>query len=180
MRLAFSAPHFNPRSPHGERHDKAQINFGALKFQSTLPARGATESCWRRYPRGHISIHAPRTGSDPSALLMALAQKHFNPRSPHGERHALRLLPRPPIAFQSTLPARGATGTTSTKHTARIFQSTLPARGATGAGDGFGARDRFQSTLPARGATDSLIYQQYKDSISIHAPRTGSDSMSVN
>ena len=34
----------------------------------------------------------------------------------------------------------------------------------------------FQSTLPARGATSSLIYTAVASLISIHAPRTGSDS----
>ena len=57
------------------------------KFQSTLPARGAT----RRFPslrtRRGISIHAPRTGSD----------------------LALRVLQILHELFQSTLPARGAT-----------------------------------------------------------------------
>ena len=56
--------------------------------------------------------------------------------------------------FQPTLPARGATGTTSARHTARIFQPTLPARGA---------------TLLAN--LDKLV-----PDISTHAPRTGSDA----
>ena len=34
-----------------------------------------------------ISIHAPRTGSDPSAITSANDPDDFNPRSPHGERH---------------------------------------------------------------------------------------------
>ena len=33
---------FNPRSPHGERLCCAQKTFGVPRFQSTLPARGAT------------------------------------------------------------------------------------------------------------------------------------------
>ena len=34
-----------------------------------------------------ISIHAPRTGSDPVVHLQFLPfYRHFNPRSPHGER----------------------------------------------------------------------------------------------
>ena len=56
-----------------------------------------------------ISIHAPRTGSDITALEAA-------------ERLGL---------FQSTLPARGATVRTYFRYCACIFQSTLPARGAT-------------------------------------------------
>ena len=34
---------FNPRSPHGERLDREQERAKTLIFQSTLPARGATE-----------------------------------------------------------------------------------------------------------------------------------------
>ena len=102
--------HFNPRSPRGERHfraTKTEYNFFISihapregsdnytfqqsvflnKFQSTLPARGATFLFWEiqltrvyfnpRSPRGErprkamdelskcvISIHAPREGSD--------------------------------------------------------------------------------------------------------------------
>ena len=33
---------FNPRSPHGERPNGVLIATGLYKFQSTLPARGAT------------------------------------------------------------------------------------------------------------------------------------------
>ena len=34
--------HFNPRSPHGERHMQTEFFAWLEKFQSTLPARGAT------------------------------------------------------------------------------------------------------------------------------------------
>ena len=34
------------------------------RFQSTLPARGATKKQWLKLFIGYISIHAPRTGSD--------------------------------------------------------------------------------------------------------------------
>ena len=37
----------------------------------------------------------------------------------------------------------------------------------------------FQSTLPARGATDALTCQNWAIPISIHAPRTGSDSRTI-
>ena len=58
--------YFNPRSPHGERLHNASKIRNLLEFQSTLPARGATDSGWD---------------------FTALDQEHFNPRSPHGERH---------------------------------------------------------------------------------------------
>ena len=83
---------FNPRSPHGERRVWVSSRDGAGKFQSTLPARGATtrvstsrSTCTRfqstlpargatlsrAFRRAHIviSIHAPRTGSDCAECL---------------------------------------------------------------------------------------------------------------
>ena len=58
-----------------------------LKFQSTLPARGATSS-------------------DMSFILLSF---NFNPRSPHGERLSAMSALQSRTGFQSTLPARGAT-----------------------------------------------------------------------
>ena len=34
-----------------------------------------------------ISTHAPRTGSDRRSIQLGGQLPHFNPRSPHGERH---------------------------------------------------------------------------------------------
>ena len=81
------ARHFNPRSPHGERlgagfgtpaTSRFQSTLPArgattrtppsfatdLTFQSTLPARGATQPRHTVVLYMRISIHAPRTGSD--------------------------------------------------------------------------------------------------------------------
>ena len=131
--------------------------FCIRKFQSTLPARGATSAmgkCCRR-------------------------SSYFNPRSPHGERRPHTISSRAPYTFQSTLPARGATAICWTSLWGWIFQSTLPARGATILRLRQHLRHRisihaprtgsdvfvlsqlrrlriFQSTLPARGATFSF------------------------
>ena len=56
-----------------------------------------------------------------------------------------------------------------------IFQSTLPAWGATPAPMRAEPSARFQSTLPAWGATSSAAFSSCCASISIHAPRVGSD-----
>ena len=85
-----------------------------------------------------ISTHAPRTGSDKGIVPHSNRfVKNFNPRSPHGERpcllypkinqhyistHAPRTgsdeikchIIKPPLLFQPTLPARGATRLTET------------------------------------------------------------------
>ena len=79
-----------------------------------------------------ISIHAPRTGSDLSRNAFWICAKNFNPRSPHGERQTGSENHLRDTTFQSTLPARGATGANvGNMRTSKKFQSTLPARGAT-------------------------------------------------
>ena len=60
--------HFNPRSPHGERLFINSRKSFASGFQSTLPARGATPTHDFQSCALHISIHAPRTGSDSDLL----------------------------------------------------------------------------------------------------------------
>ena len=56
--------HFNPRSPHGERHVGFNLQVTQIRFQSTLPARGATRGWFTEENFTYISIHAPRRGSD--------------------------------------------------------------------------------------------------------------------
>ena len=100
---------FNPRSPHGERRAvstgvASDVNFnprsphGERPF-CTMPV--SAEIC--------ISIHAPRTGSDPAGVRVRENNFYFNPRSPHGERQKKQRLYISMRKFQSTLPARGAT-----------------------------------------------------------------------
>ena len=55
------------------------------------------------------------------------------------------------------------------------LQSTLPARGATAQIKDAKIDWAFQSTLPARGATIRQGTKQQCYTISIHAPREGSD-----
>ena len=168
---------FNPRSPHGERRlfsivfvgisgisihaprtgSDALILLGLLVevlFQSTLPARGATNSYGIINNCKRISIHAPRTGSDTARPKKWRAERYFNPRSPHGERRRTATHKRRRERFQSTLPARGATPRGGDERGGGMaFQSTLPARGATAFSIVFVGISAFQSTLPARGAT---------------------------
>ena len=83
----ISERHFNPRSPHGERPALTAAVSSGEKFQSTLPARGAT-----------LRADGSKSG-----------YTHFNPRSPHGERQVILIVWACASLFQSTLPARGAT-----------------------------------------------------------------------
>ena len=101
--------------------------------------------------------------------------------------------------FQPTLPARGATGSTTTAlattsyfnprsphgerraRTPGVRRSRKISTHAPRTGSDTLARDEvidcfaFQPTLPARGATDERGGGMAKRGISTHAPRTGSD-----
>ena len=190
---------FYPRSPRGERRALCcGQRLDSLKFLSTLPARGATIER-ADYSRSYqISIHAPREGSDPALGLPSYRLLNFYPRSPRGERPSGTSALHGTLEFLSTLPARGATGDkrvyfqkrpisihapregsdvmfgTATRRFYR-FLSTLPARGATDPPNDAGYIEIFLSTLPARGATLRMWWIWRKNSISIHAPREGSD-----
>ena len=153
----------------------------AVLFQSTLPARGATRSTRDGTMRVSISIHAPRTGSDAGWTMTTTSTRNFNPRSPHGERRQ-----------QDAIPS--VTGGISI-HAPRTGSDTPSAAGFSGWGY-FNPRSphgerryhllnlhsvfQFQSTLPARGATADVQERGDGESISIHAPRTGSDKVIPN
>ena len=102
---------FNPRSPHGERRIAWNSKTARSYFNPRSPHG---ERRWNCSKRRYTS--------------------HFNPRSPHGERPNYVLTLVEACAFQSTLPARGATALATRTMAQLLFQSTLPARGATAAG----------------------------------------------
>ena len=127
----------------------------ATPFQSTLPARGATSQLCCR----------------------GLWLPHFNPRSPHGERPAARRSGCMCRAISIHAPRTGSDPSPSRGTTiSAAFQSTLPARGATptpGLSDV--AKGHFNPRSP-HGERQSLSASPCRKSqISIHAPRTGSD-----
>ena len=149
-----SASYFNPRSPHGERHSSAPANTS---------------------PPG-ISIHAPRTGSDYTALLPPSSQwiSIHAPRT--GSDVCDSVLNSVDSLFQSTLPARGATAGAGIFQPARIFQSTLPARGATMRKNCYCWNCFISIHAPRTGSDPCNAFGSAKGGISIHAPRTGSDA----
>ena len=115
LRMGTSARYFNPRSPHGERrkaihsttrkrdfnprspHGERPFRAGFIRNSSTIsihaPRTGSDTPQHTNSRRScRISIHAPRTGSDsPGSSPIIRMIYYFNPRSPHGERHAGRL-----------------------------------------------------------------------------------------
>ena len=170
---------FNPRSPHGERRSTPTTTGRSSSFQSTLPARGATSraarasDCVRPFQstlpaRGAthggmarragslISIHAPRTGSDPCSSPSFLQAHYFNPRSPHGERLPLHA----GNDFKSNFNPRSPHGERRGERAETQMDSAISIHAPrTGSDPSLGARRNgrrpFQSTLPARGATVS-------------------------
>ena len=79
------------------------------EFQSTPPARGAT-GCHRGADGAkHISIHAPRKGSDQKAFDV-VKQVSISIHAPRKGSDGNRIQnPIDYLGFQSTPPARGAT-----------------------------------------------------------------------
>ena len=146
--------HFNPRSPHGERHCLDYAADVTTKISIHAPRTGS-DDMWRNAVHDKsISIHAPRTGSDEII------------RPCNGG-----------TVFQSTLPARGATGRMGVYHQTRWISIHAPRTGSDIIIDAFKPpRFTFQSTLPARGATSACNLCRGAGYISIHAPRTGSDA----
>ena len=174
----FSAlkPHFNPRSPHGERPVKAFISFltsfnfnprsphgerlhalitlrRVLEFQSTLPARGATRE---------------RQGA-------RMPTAYFNPRSPHGERHRRQGGLEVIKWISIHAPRTGSDPMDFIIAPSVDISIHAPRTGSDGDVVLSSTSARFQSTLPARGATSLPRAEGSAESISIHAPRTGSD-----
>ena len=105
----------------------------------------------------------------------------FYPRSPRGERRGLCHVGHGvDVLFLSTLPARGATlyirvAAGCTTH----FYPRSPRGERLHFWDLRAPSRRFLSTLPARGATSGAFFLGSSNSISIHAPREGSDGGSI-
>ena len=133
-RLAAKQGYFNPRTPRGVRLIATPLRqviknhtisihapregcdacasdqaYHPVRFQSTHPARGATEVNAEVFQLVDISIHAPREGCDSTTGGAVLYDG----------------------GFQSTHPARGATERKPASAWPPRFQSTHPARGAT-------------------------------------------------
>ena len=94
----------------GSDHKSRFCNFSSAKFQSTLPARGAT---YQTYILSFLEVFQstlPARGATLTRLIFYPFWRYFNPRSPRGERRYNIIKEKAMSLFQSTLPARGATG----------------------------------------------------------------------
>ena len=100
-----------------------------LTFQSTLPARGATPRTAPSSWAGDFNPRSPR-GERPISPPCKAARDNFNPRSPRGERRIRRGNAKMGFEFQSTLPARGATGQAAHRRLLRGISIHAPREGS--------------------------------------------------
>ena len=155
--VAFEMPDFSI-STHAPRTGSDLTCWRSFsptsRFQPTLPARGATEPAGRKQTSSSYfnprSPHGERHAYKRSNQL----RQHFNPRSPHGERPWFRGLHPPRFPISTHAPRTGSDRANRDVPGEDVgFQPTLPARGATASTGSFGRVTLFQPTLPARGAT---------------------------
>ena len=150
------------------------------KFQSTLPAWGATYEANKKQLEERISIHAPRVGSDCQLSAQWWWRWYFNPRSPRGERHEVFVGNVYDIEFQSTLPAWGATLEALMPPVLQVISIHAPRVGS----DLFIAAIKVYFSIsihaPRVGSDLYAFLVSLGRKISIHAPRVGSDNISGN
>ena len=148
------------------------------QFQSTLPARGATSIVDGDYVAQDISIHAPRTGSDARALALLPCLREISIHAPRtgsdaqvcgGHNFNRR------ISIHA--PRTGSDAPSSADICpACAFQSTLPARGATPSALLMALAQKYFNPRSPHGERPALTAATAGTrTISIHAPRTGSD-----
>ena len=171
-------------------------------FQSTPPARAATRLGPDCIDCSSVSIHAARAGGDASVSDASDMSVSFNPRRPRGRRRCASAVistrrrcfnPRRPRGrrrrsgryrewlrlFQSTPPARAATGTDGGGTPAILFQSTPPARAATATTRPHAREPEcFNPRRPRGRRQGSLCSNPSISVVSIHAARAGGDCMS--
>ena len=141
-RLMRAGRDFNPRSPHGERLSLESPDWTRYKISTHAPRTGSDRVAILLQPLLNISTHAPRTGSDGVHSQGRRPHRHFNPRSPHGERRrktkrGMTLCyfnPRSPHGERPDMPLEFHADLSE-------FQPTLPARGATPDGSHQGRRN---------------------------------------
>ncbi len=156
----------------------------ACIFQSTHPARGATEAVIKDRPHHPISIHAPREGCDRAACQVVavpvrisihapregcdeitmdgdVPYTYFNPRTPRGVRLEAVIKDRPHHPISIHAPREGCDGRF---RTGALFPRYFNPRTPRGVRLDDFARAcvlmEFQSTHPARGATANFTKEQ--------------------
>ena len=170
--------HFNPRSPCGERHFDPELFLLNWQFQSTLPVRGATKEACACTTSTTISIHAPRAGSDPAAVLAYDGGRSFQSTLPvRGATTLWAATSCVPMDFNPRSPCGERRGCSENHVVNRYISIHAPRAGSDPArlvlrsvGCDFNPRS------PCGERLDNHCVIWYNCCISIHAPRAGSDA----
>ena len=150
-----------------------------MEFQPTLPARGATKQFGNIRTFVEISTHAPRTGSDGESAPASAPLRHFNPRSPHGERLAYATClsltpyfnPRSPHGERQCAVMRGERAEAISTHAPRTGSDHCRRENGRGSG--------ISTHAPRTGSDQDVALLVASSDISTHAPRTGSDGTTL-
>ena len=167
---------FNPRSPHGERRWNIGRRNNVRDISIHAPRTGSDVKVAFPPLTIKISIHAPRTGSD-AQFCSTTRDRSI---SIHAPRTGSDRPPRPALAiptkFQSTLPARGATAFPCPASRAYSnFNPRSPHGERPGRCNSFHYTSHFNPRSP-HGERHTIHVGDAVLAISIHAPRTGSDT----
>ena len=123
---------FNPRSPHGERHQHHGHQPEGHHFNPRSPHGERPDAQLKRFLRQPISTHAPRTGSDLICLKIVVDENEFQPTLPARGATLQRRVPAVGGDISTHAPRTGSDTPPQAAHSrASAFQPTLPARGAT-------------------------------------------------
>jgi len=154
--------------------------LGLMEFQSTLPVGGATIPQTALTASGLFQSTLPVGGATRPFLRHRRIKNNFNPRSPWGERRPYRVFAVLKEIFQSTLPVGGATRAGKNHPLPQVnFNPRSPWGERLTKCCATATCHRFQSTLPVGGATSKRLVPAANGRISIHAPRGGSDDLSI-
>ena len=141
---------FNPRSREGSDDLPTRMarRFGNFNPRSR---EGSDLIKMVEFQQKRISIHAPAKGATQSRCVIFLKAKYFNPRSREGSDPFFRIIHKPFIRFQSTLPRRE-------RPVPFCFKPAISS---------------ISIHAPAKGATLVIPYLSRSRQISIHAPAKG-------
>ena len=176
FRLFFSLLLLLSFSPFCTYEPTSQIHPSVHHISIHAPREGSDQHIRLLARRQIISIHAPREGSDCQDHPPRQAREISIHAPREGSDPARRRWGSSPRHFYPRSPRGERPNFMNMLSQTSAFLSTLPARGATS------MRSRwtrcwtaFLSTLPARGATACSRFWTGCETISIHAPREGSD-----
>ena len=165
MRQHCFAFEISIHAPRGGSDQSAPYKDYRLLISIHAPRGGSDRHRDYRADPSCISIHAPRGGSDPPAWMVLDKYRHFNPRSPWGERPSTATPCQGGKDFNPRSPWGERRCPTRTPTAAILFQSTLPVGGATSrdrlAFDcqcHFNPRSPWGERRPARKGPDSVDY----------------------